>query len=123
MIRIVGVQRSSEVKGEFVLLQNQGSMRVNLRAHAVIADATIQGGTSSPAAHFFGEDVDILPGQYILLRTVPCRTGWSTTNDGQRVYQASMSCPLPVWANHPGALHVLTPQHTFVERSAELLSV
>jgi hypothetical protein len=38
MIRIVGIERSSDAQNEFILLQNQGHMRAHLRGHAIIAD-------------------------------------------------------------------------------------
>ncbi len=121
MVRIVGIQRSDDPRQEFVLLQNQGSMRVALRGYAVIADVALTGGATSPAAHFFSDDVGVMPGQYVLLRTAPARPGWSMTTEGQRVYTASMERLSPVWSHLSGPVHVLAPQHTYCERTGELV--
>ena len=41
MIRIVGIQRAERPEEEFVLLQNQGGMRLNLRGHVILTDAAV----------------------------------------------------------------------------------
>jgi len=123
MIRIVGVQRSENIGQEFILLQNQGSMRVYLKGHAVLADAALIDGASSPAVHLFADEVDVLPGQYILLRTCPGSAHWSATNEGQRVYHTYMARLGPVWVRFPVPFHVLAPQHSYSERQAEALLV
>lgn len=123
MIRIVGVQRSDNIGQEFVLLQNQGSMRVNLRGHAVFAEGAINDGPNSAAWHVFSEDEHIMPGQYVLLRTCPVARHWTTTTEGQRVYHTSMGRLSSVWQHVPGSIHLLAPQHSFCERPVEAILV
>lgn len=123
MIRIVGVQKSENIGQEFVLLQNQGSMRTKLRGHAVVSESTIQEGTTSPAWHLFADEVDIMPGQYVLLRTCMGQGHWATTAEGQRVYYAHMDRLNPIWERFDGPLHVLAPQHSFCDRSVEAILV
>ena len=123
MIRIVGVQKSDNIGQEFILLQNQGSMRVHLKGHAVIADAALVEGASSPAVHLFSDEIDVMPGQFVLLRTCPGSGHWSITNEGQRVYYTHMERLNPVWHRFPGPFHILAPQHTFCERPVEALLV
>lgn len=123
MIRIVGVQRSENIGQEFVLLQNQGSMRVHLKGHAVIADSALLDGPASSAVHLFSDEVDVMPGQFVLLRTCPGNGHWTMTNEGQRVYYTHMERLNPVWSRALGPVHVLAPQHTFCERSAEAVLV
>lgn len=123
MIRIVGVQKSDNIGQEFVLLQNQGSMRVNLKGHAVVAEAALHEGSSSSGIHLFSDPVDIMPGQFILLRTCPGSGHWSTTNEGQRVFYAYMERLNPVWDRFNGPFHILAPQHSFCERPVEALLV
>ncbi len=123
MIRIVGVQRSECVGQEFVLLQNQGSMRTKLRGHAIVSDCAINEGAESAAWHLFDDDIDIHPGQYVLLRTSVGRSHWSTTSEGQRVYYAHMHRTNPIWNKSRGSLHILSTQHTYAERPAEVILV
>lgn len=117
MIRIVGVQRSEDVTQEFVLLQNQGNMRVNLRGHALVADLELLGLEGAGALHLFADDMEIHAGAYVLLRTVPCRNHWSQCPEGQVIYYTSMHRGDLVWSRCDGALHLLKPQHTYCERS------
>lgn len=123
MIRIVGIQKDDNIGREFVLLQNHGSMRVNLRGHAIVSEAALVDGTQSPAVHLFSDDVSIMPGQFVLLRTCPGSSHWSTTNEGQRVYYTHMGRLGPVWCRSEGPVHVLAPQHSFCERATEALLV
>jgi hypothetical protein len=117
MIRIVGVQRSDEVAQEFILLQNQGNMKVNLRGHALVADLELLGLDGAGALHLFSDDVEVQAGAYVLLRTVPCRTHWNHCNEGQLIYHTTMSRTELVWSRCEGALHLLKPQHTYCERN------
>src|SRR5262249_39171306 len=123
MIRIVGVQRSDHTGQEFVLLQNQGSMRVNLKGHALVAEAALVGGTDSHAVHLFSDDVNISAGQFVLLRTGHGESHWTCTAEGQRVYYTYMARLAPVWINVPGSLHLLAPQHSYSERTLEAILV
>src|SRR5690349_13825679 len=116
MIRIVGVQRSDEVAQEFILLQNQGNMKVNLRGHALVADLELLGLDGAGALHLFADDVEIHAGAYVLLRTVPCRPHWNQCAEGQLIFYASMGRHELVWSRCEGAIHLLKPQHTYCER-------
>lgn len=123
MIRIVGVQRSDNIGQEFVLLQNQGSMRVNLKGHAIVAEAALMDGPASAGVHLFADEVDVMPGQFVLLRTCPGNSHWTTTNEGQRVYYTHMERLNPVWERFTGPFHILAPQHSFCERPLEAVLV
>lgn len=123
MIRIVGVQRDPRIGQEFVLLQNQGNMRVNLKGHAVVAEVALLDPDTLHALHLFRDNEDIMPGQFVLLRTCPGEGHWITTQEGTRVYYAYMNRTQSVWDSCEGALHILFPQHTYVERQREPLFV
>jgi hypothetical protein len=123
MIRIVGVQKSDKVGQEFVLLQNQGSMRVRLRGHVVVAENALSDCGYSNAIHIFSDDVEVMPGWYVLLRTSLGEPRWSSTSEGQRVFYTYMNRESPVWQDTEGHLHLLAPQHSFMERSAEAVLV
>ncbi len=121
MIRIVGLQRNESTTQEFVLLQNQGSLRLNLRGHLVVSETAIEDSDLSVAAHAFSDDILVPPGMYVLLFTGSGVARWARTKDGALVYYAFMNRDFAVWDRAAGPLHVLCPQHTFTERPPALL--
>lgn len=83
MIRIVGVQRASNPQKEFILLQNQGSLRLTLRGHLVASDQAIRNSDLAIGAHAFSDDVAIGPGMYVLLHTGVRRCAEARTSRAQ----------------------------------------
>lgn len=121
MLRIVGVQRTEIVEQEFLLLQNQGSLRVSLRGHVVMAERAIVRGDLFDAAHVFTEDESIPAGLYVLLSTGSGRPHWGKTKDGAHVYHAYAGRMSPLWFDSEGPIYVLSPCHSYVERGEPLL--
>ena len=121
MIRIVGLQRNESTTQEFVLLQNQGSLRLSLRGHLVVSEAAIEDANLSVSAHAFSDDVLVPPGMYILLFTGCGTPRWTRSKDGALVYYAFMNRDTAVWDRSTGPLHVLCTQHTYSERPPALL--
>lgn len=121
MVRIVGVQRSEDIHREFVLLQNQGSLRANLRGLTLLAGCTV--GADQPVLYVFPDDVDVAPGNFVLLKTSVCPGKWCLTSDGQRVFYTGMGKSEPFWSCWKGEVHLLGIQHTFCERTAESVLV
>ena len=122
MIRIVGLQRSESAAQEFVLLQNQGSMRLSLRGHVVISDSAVDDSNMAQAAHVFSDYVFIPPGMYVLLFSGQGNPRWTRTKDGALVYYCYMNRCSAVWDRSSGPLHILSTQHTFSERMPALLA-
>jgi hypothetical protein len=120
MIRIIGIQRSEEAGSEFVLLQNQGSMRIQIRGHAIVSDAGVDGNDPIQQGHIFRDDAVIPPGMYVLLRTGVGEPRWGRTKEGAMVFHAFMNRALPVWRAGCGPIHVLAIQHSYVERPAAI---
>jgi len=123
MIRIVGVQRSSNPSEEFVLLQNHGAMRAQLRSHAVVAELALELGRITEAIHLFSDDVEVLAGMYVLLHSGIGTPGWTRTKDGLLVYVTYMGRKQSVWNSCTGPIHLLAPQHTYAERKQDLMMV
>jgi len=117
MLRIVGVQRNEAAEREFLLLQNHGTLRVNLRGHVVLAERAILEADLCDAAHIFGEDEHVPAGLYVLLSTGAGLPHWGRTKDGAHVYHAYAGREEPLWDRCQGPIHVLSPCHAFVERS------
>ncbi|MBL8088214.1 MAG: hypothetical protein JNM85_09125 [Chthonomonas sp.] len=120
MIRIVGVQRSDQVEGEFVLLQNQGAMRQHLRGHLVLSELAYEGQAGS---HLFNDDVHIGPSQFVMLKSGAGRSGWRQSRDGQLMYIAFAGQCQRIWGPECRAVHVLHVQHSYCERQREPLVV
>lgn len=121
MIRIVGVQRHESTSKEFILLQNQGGLRINLRGHLVVADSAVEMSDLSNYAHVFNDDVLVPPGMYVLLSTGVGEPRWTKTKEGAMLYYAYMNRQSPVWDRTLGAIHVLSMQHTYADRGPALL--
>ena len=121
MLRIVGVQRNDSPEREFVLLQNQGSMRVNLRGHAVVSQSAFEGAHLCEVSHAFCDDIPVAPGLYVVLYTGEGSPGWRKSKDGTTVYHAYMGCDQPVWGRCSLPLHLLNTQHTYAERGEPLM--
>jgi hypothetical protein len=121
MIRIVAIERNADPNAEFVLLQNQGVMRQNLRGHALFSDAALCGGISSEAWHIFSEEVQIPPGAYILVHSGAGQDRWARTKDGSIVYYCYLSRSMPVWHGLNGTTHLLNTQHQFCETKPHTL--
>lgn len=116
MLRILGVQRSETADLEFVLLQNQSSLRVQLKGHVIVSDTVVCSGNPCAGLHVFSDDVMIPAGMYVILYTGTGEARWSRTKDGQHVYHTYMERTQPVWSNEPGPLHILATQHTYQDR-------
>ncbi len=116
MLRIVGIERNIDAMQEFVLLQNQGTMRINLRGHGVIADEVIDVCGAAPGLFLFNEDVFIPSGVYVFLATGPTEARWQRNRDGVHIYRTSMQRTQAIWQHVPGTLHVVQVQHSFCEK-------
>lgn len=121
MIRIVGVQRSANPEQEFLLLQNQGGLRVKLRGHVVMSECAMTDGNLGQYGHVFCDDTLVPAGMYVLLSTGHGEPRWAKTRDGQMIYYCYMGRSAPLWDTCQGGVHILAPQHTFVERGPALL--
>lgn len=117
MIRIVGLQRDLDPRKEFVLLQNQGSMRVCLKGHALLSESS----SEKPTFAVIREDACLMPGQYALIRTCSGTPRWDTKTDGYPVYYVYLGENESLWTEEYVPVHILAPQHSYCERTKELL--
>lgn len=116
MFRIVGVQRSPYPQIEFLLLQNQGGLRVQLKGHAVISEVAMALGEPCADLHLFADDVIIPPGVYVMLMTGSGTPVWCRSRDGSLIFKTFMGRENSVWEGYHGPIHVLATQHTYCER-------
>lgn len=120
MLRIVGINRHPEVEREFVLLQNQGGLRVNLRGHIVMAEACVNEGEPLDCLHILTEDVVIPPGAFVILYTGVGESKWTRTKDQSLAYYCHIGKEQSIWDRRPGAIHVLSIQHSYQTRQQPL---
>lgn len=122
MIRIVGVQPNENIGQEFVLLQNQGNMRVNLRGHALVAEESLLDPPGLQTVFVFNEDVDIPAGHHVAIRTGAGESQWCHKHDGYHIYHLFLNRNTPIW-NADSTIMVLAPNHKFTARKIETLLV
>lgn len=121
MLRIVGLQRASQPEQEFILLQNQGSMRVTLRGHALLGESAFVHGDLTGCSYAFSEDIQVPPGQYVILFTGTGISRWAKTKDNHMVYHVYMGRSVSTWSATSLPIHLLAPQHTYAERAEPAL--
>lgn len=122
MIRIVGVQRSDNLAQEFVLLQNQGNMRLNLRGYALIAESVIDDPAGVQEAYVISDSIDVPAGHHVAIRTGEGQSRWSH-REGYHVYHLFLGRSTPIWSRLPGDVHLLAPAHCYRERQVEKILV
>jgi hypothetical protein len=116
MLRIVGRQRAESADQEFLLMQNQGAMRVTLRGHAVISESSLLHGDIGLASHAFSDEIQVPAGQYVILFSGTGISRWARTKDGHMIYHVYIGRKSPVWSTATLPIHLLTPQHSYTER-------
>lgn len=121
-MRIVGVQRSEFPDEEFVLFQNQGTLRECLRGHVVLSEAALENAERLELSHVFRDEEQIPSGMYVILYTGHGKPRWARTKENALVYFAYMGRDRSVWNNCPGPLHLLVKQHSYVHRQVGLIA-
>jgi hypothetical protein len=121
MLRIIGLQRANQAEQEFILLQNQGSMRVTLRGHALLGESAYIHGDLAGNSYAFAEDVQVPPGQYVILFTGTGISRWAKTKDNHVIYHVYMGRRAPIWTDTSLPIHLLAPQHSYTERAEPTL--
>lgn len=122
MIRIVGIQRNERPDEEFVLFQNQGTLRELLRGHCVLSEAALDSDDNIGQSHVFRDEEQIPSGMYVILFTGRGEPRWARTKDNALVFFAYMQRDESVWTRSPGPLHLLVKQHSYASRQAQLMA-
>lgn len=121
MIRIVGVQRNDCPEEEFVLFQNQGTLREILRGHVVLSELALENGQHLELSHVFRDDEQVPSGMYVILYTGKGKPRWARTKENALVYFTYMGRDQSVWTRCQGPLHLLVKQHSYAARQAATL--
>jgi len=121
VLRIVGVNRHEDPRQEFVLLQNQGTLRARLRGHILLSETAIESGDLERWAYVIPDDEMIPAGLYVLVSTGAGVSHWARTKDGAHVYHAYMDRSASVWSRSEGPVHLSSLQQSFCGRREALL--
>ncbi len=123
VLRIVGVQRNENLAQEFILLQNQGHLRVKLRGHILMSECALDDGSVEESLQVLKDDEYVPPGLFVLVSTGSGMPHWGKTKDGTYVFHTYLGMARPFWNNCPGAIHILCPHHSYCERSTEVFAM
>lgn len=96
-------------------------MRSVLRGVTVIAEERIDCADLPSGLFVFSDSEAIPPGLYVMLTTGCGRPHWTRTRDGCHVFRTFMNRAAPLWNRLSGPIHVLVPQHSYVERGELLM--
>ena len=108
MLKIVEVHPAANPQGEYVVLQNQGLVTVNLRGWAICTEDYLTGSPQEAAAgmYVFREDIAVKPYARVVLFTGGGEAGWVPTVDGKQAYCAYWGRTQAIW-KHSQTVHVL----------------
>jgi hypothetical protein len=110
MLKIVEVHAASGVRGEYVVLQNQGLVTVSLRGWALCTEAYLNGSPEERAdsMYVFRDDIPIGPYTRVVLFTGNGEDGWVPTVDGRQAFCAYWNRQERVWtyASQAYVLHL-----------------
>jgi hypothetical protein len=100
MLKIVDVHASRTAEGEYIVLQNQGTLTVGLKGCALCSDTYLSGDPSLAARemYIFRYDEFIKPYGRVVLFTGYGEDGWQPTTDGRRCFVVYWNRAEPVWA-------------------------
>jgi hypothetical protein len=100
MLKIVDVHPCHVPEGEYIVLQNKGTLTVPLRGCALCADSYLSADPHSAMRemYIFREDDFIKPYGRVVLFTGYGEDGWQPTTDGRRCYVAYWRRDDCVWS-------------------------
>ena len=124
MLKIEEVHTSAGVQGEYIVLQNQGLLTVNLRGWALCTDAFLDGDETQlvNGLYVFREEEQIKPYTRVVLFTGSGVNGWVPTIDGRLAYCAYWGKKERIWtlANYVHVIHLFTSKKVVHSESTAL---
>ena len=110
MLRIIDIQVSGTAAGEWVVIQNQGMIPLNLRGWIVTGDMYLTGQAESAAKQMFIFTADevIKPGVRAVLISSYGSDSWFPTVEGGSAYVAYANRAESLWSQ-ADELHLLQP--------------
>jgi hypothetical protein len=111
MLKIVEVHACHYPDGEYVVLQNQGTLTVPLRGYLLTSQDFLQLDpyNVSNAMYVFRAEATIKPYGRVVLFTGAGYDGWQPTTDGRQCYVAYWGREETVWSRCE-TVHLLRPE-------------
>ena len=124
MLKIIDIQVSGTAAGEWVVIQNQGMIPLNLRGWVIVGDTYLNGHAESAAKQMFifTADETIKPGVRAVLISTHGKDGWYPTVEGGSAYVAYANRAESLWS-HAGELHLLQPVSSRQIHPAQILEL
>lgn len=99
MLKIVDVHLSTQARGEYIVLRNEGVQTVQLRGWALCDDSYLSGDpyAAAPGMFIFTEETSVKPYGRVVLFTGHGHNGWQPTIDGKQAYVAYWRKSERVW--------------------------
>ena len=100
MLKIVEIHSAITVQNEYIVLQNQGVVTVNLKGWAVCTDAYLLENElfMKSGMYVFRMSEEVKPYTHVVLFTGAGESGWVPTNDGRLAYCAYWGNSERVWS-------------------------
>ncbi|MCX6381739.1 MAG: hypothetical protein NT023_20060 [Armatimonadetes bacterium] len=108
MLKILELHPSVSPHSEYVVLENQGLVTVNLKGYALCSEAFLMGdkGQLADEMYVFRDEIPVKPFQRVVLFTGSGENCWLPTIDGKQAYCAYWNRSSGMW-NRAGELLVL----------------
>lgn len=99
MLKVMEVHPAKDARGEYLVLQNQGTVSVDLRGWALCTMAYLQGDAAQRAheMYVFREEANIRPYTRVVLFSGQGEDGWQETIDGRQAYCAYWKRDRGIW--------------------------
>ncbi len=101
MLKILELHPSQNPQGEYVVLENQGLVTINLKGYALCSEAFLQGEKRQLAdeMYVFREEIPVKPFQRVVLFSGDGEDCWVPTIDGKQAYCAYWHRDNGMWSH------------------------
>lgn len=101
MLKVVDVHPAADVRGEYVVLQNQGLVSVTLRGWALCTEALLSGEMTQIAdeLYVFRDEIAVKPYTKVVVFSGEGEDGWVPTTDGRLAYCAYWNRSRRIWSD------------------------
>lgn len=115
MLKILELHPTSNSQGEYVVMENQGLVTINLKGYALCSEAFLMGdgGRLADEMYVFRDEVAVKPFQRVVLFTGFGENSWLPTIDGKQAYCAYWNRPSGMWNRSSDllVLHIAASRH------------
>ncbi len=115
MLKILELHAATNPQGEYVVLENQGLVTINLKGYALCSEAFLMGdeGRRADEMYVFRDEIPVKPFQRVVLFTGYGDNSWLPTIDGRQAYCAYWNRASGMWnrSSELLVLHIAASRH------------